>query len=151
MFCKACGTEIPTGASECPKCGKPVETIMVAEEKKTESVAASAPAKTAESAPAANKKSKSDNLIPPAILLIISVGGLVYMYIDNTFGGIISWFTSTAEETKHLPGNLNRAPQMDELSFIVAAIVVAILLAIIAVIGLVMLFQRLGRKFSRKD
>ena len=100
---------------------------------------------------ASKKKSKSDNLIPPAILLIISVGGLVYMYIDNTFGGIISWFTSTAEETKHLPGNLNRAPQMDELSFIVAAIVVAILLAIIAVIGLVMLFQRLGRKFSRKD
>ena len=151
MFCKSCGTEIPTGASECPKCGKAVETIMIAEENQTESVATSAPQPAVEAAPAVKKRKKSDNLTLPVVLLIISIGGLVYMYIDNTFGSIISWFTSTAEEAKHLPGNLNRMPQMDEFFVIIAALVIAVILAVIAVIGLIMLFKRLGRKFSAKD
>jgi len=151
MFCKECGSEIPTGASECPKCGKAVETIMIAEENKTESVATSVPQPATEAAPEKKKRAKSTNLTLPVVLLIISVGGLVYMYIDNTFGSILSWFTSTAEEVKHLPGNLNRDPQVDELFVIIGALVIAVILVIIAVIGLIMLFKRLGRKLSSND
>lgn len=151
MFCKACGTEIPTGASECPKCGKAVETIMVAEKPKEESVATSAPEPVVQEAPAKKTRKKSTSLTLPVVLLVISVGGLVYMYLDNTFGSIISWFKSTAEETKVLPGNLNRGPQFDEYIVIIGALVAAGILAVIAVVGLVMLFKRLGRKFSSKD
>ncbi len=151
MFCKACGTEIPTGASECPKCGKAVETIMIAEEKKTESVANAEPKPAAEAAPEKKKKAKPDKLILPVVLLVLSVGGLVYMYIGGTFNSIYSWFTSTAEETKHLPSELNRGVQYDELIANYGMLVIAGLLVIIALIGLVILFKRIGRKFSSKD
>ena len=134
MFCKACGTEIPTGSSECPKCGKAVETIMVAEEKKTESVATSAPTTASEDAPSKKR-----------------MGGLVYMYISGTFSSIYSWFTSTAEESKHLPSELNRGIQYDELIANYGMLVLAGLLGVIAIIGLIILFKRIGRKFTGND
>ena len=65
MFCKECGSEIPTGASECPKCGKAVETIMIAEENKTESVATSVPQPATEAAPEKKKRAK---LLRPLVL-----------------------------------------------------------------------------------
>ena len=151
MFCKACGTEIPTGSSECPKCGKAVETIMVAEEKKTESVATSAPTTASDAAPSKKRRAKSDKLILPVILLVISVGGLVYMYISGTFSSIYSWFTSTAEESKHLPSELNRGIQYDELIANYGMLILAGLLGVIAIIGLIILFKRIGRKFTGND
>ena len=94
---------------------------------------------------------KADKLILPVVLLVLSVGGLVYMYIGGTFNSIYSWFTSTAEETKHLPSELNRGVQYDELIANYGMLVIAGLLVIIALIGLVILFKRIGRKFSSKD
>lgn len=151
MFCKGCGTELPTGASECPKCGKAVETIMLADEKKTESVAASDPKPTAGATTQTKKRAKSGKLILPVVLLVLSVGGLVYMYIGGTFSSIYSWFTSSAEEAKHLPSELNRGIQYDELIANYGMIVIAGGLVIIAVIGLIILFKRLGRKFTGKE
>ena len=91
MFCKKCGSEIPTGASECPKCGKAVETIMVAEEKKTETVAEPAPVAAAPAA-STGKKAKSDKLTFPLVLLIIAGAGLAYLYVSGTFSGIYALF-----------------------------------------------------------
>ena len=149
MFCKSCGTEIPTGASECPKCGKAVETIMVAEEPKTASVATSAPVAAQPAAPA-RTKAKPDKLLLPAVLLIISGAGLVYLYMSNTFSSILSWFTSTGEE-KHLRPEINTGTDPIELLGNIGAIAIAVLFVLLAIAGLIILFRRLGRKFSRKD
>ena len=149
MFCKACGTEIPTGASACPNCGKAVETIVAVEEKKTESVASSAPETTAASAPV-KKKAKPDKLTLPAILLILSVGGLVYLYISGTFGSILSWFTSEGEEQVLRP-EINTSTDPLELVGNIGAIAISAILVLMAISGLVILFKRLGRKLSKKD
>ena len=149
MFCKKCGTELPTGASECPKCGKAVETIMVAEEPKTQSVSTSAPA-AAEPAAPVRKKAKPDKLTLPLAMLIISGAGLVYLYMSNTFSSILSWFTSTGEE-KHLRPEINTGTDPIELVGNIGAIVIAALFVLMAVAGLVILFRRLGIKVSRKD
>jgi Predicted membrane protein len=148
MFCKKCGTELPTGASECPKCGKAVETIMVAEEPRTESVATSAPV-AAESAAPVRKKAKPDKLVLPVVLLAIAGAGLVYLYMSNTFSSILSWFTSTGEE-KHLRPEINTGTDSVELIGNIGAIVISALFCILAIVGLVLLFKRLGRKFLPK-
>ena len=149
MFCKKCGAELPTGASECPKCGKAVETIMVAEEPKTASVATSAPVAAQPAAPA-RTKAKPDKLLLPAVLLIISGAGLVYLYMSNTFSSILSWFTSTGEQ-KHLRPEINTGTDPIELLGNIGAIAIAVLFVLMAVAGLIILFRRLGRKLSRKD
>ena len=149
MFCKKCGTELPTGASECPKCGKAVETIMVAEEPRTESVATAAPV-AAEPAAPARKKAKPDKLVLPVVLLAIAGAGLVYLYMSNTFSSILSWFTSTGEE-KHLRPEINTGTDPIELLGNIGAIAIAVLFVLLAIAGLIILFRRLGRKFSRKD
>ncbi|MBQ9901864.1 MAG: zinc ribbon domain-containing protein [Clostridia bacterium] len=149
MFCKKCGAELPIGASECPKCGKAVETIMVAEEPKTESVATSAPV-TAEPAASSRKKAKPDKLLLPLALLVVSGAGLVYLYLSNTFSSILSWFTSTGEQ-KHLRPEINTGTDPIELLGNIGAIAVTVLLVILALAGLFILFRRLGRKLSRKD
>ena len=105
---------------------------MVAEEKKTESVATSAPTTASEAAPSKKRRAKSDKLILPVILLVISVGGLVYMYISGTFSSIYSWFTS-------------------KLIANYGMLVLAGLLGVIAIIGLIILFKRIGRKFTGND
>ena len=140
MFCKACGKELPVGVPACPNCGKPVETIAAVEEKKTESVA-SAPAK---------KKAKPDKLILPVVMLIISIGGLAYLYIGGTFSSILSWFTSEGEE-KILRPEINTSTDPLELAGNIGAIVISGILVLIAISGLVILFKRLGRKLSNKD
>ncbi len=149
MFCKACGTEIPAGASVCPNCGKSVEVIVAVEEKKTQSVATTAPETAAPSAPQ-RKKAKPDKLILPTVLLILSVGGLVYFYIGGTFSSIWSWFTSEGEE-KVLRPEINTGTDPIELIGNIGAIVIAAVLVLIAIAGLVILFKRIGRKLSSKD
>ena len=152
MFCKSCGKELPTGAAVCENCGKKVETIMVVEEEaKAQSVATSAPK---EEAPAPERKSKKkpDGLVLPAIMLIISGGGLFYLYAGNTFNSIIAWIKSSFEEKSVL--NETFVSTTDPVEWIVniAVIVGAVLLAVLGVAGLVVLFRRLGRKaVSKKD
>lgn len=149
MFCKSCGAELPTGASVCEKCGKAVQTIMIAEEPKEQSVATSAP-KAEPSAPA-KKKKKPDGLILPLVMLIVSGGSLAYLYIGNTFHSIMSWFTSLGEE-KHLREDIIVATDPMEYTVNIAIVVGAVILALIGVIGVVILFKRLGRKvLSKKD
>lgn len=147
MFCKSCGNEIPTGASACQVCGRPVETIVAVDEKKPESLASSAPV----TSDAAKKiqKIKSDKLLLPLVLLITSGAGLVYLYISNTFISIWSWFTSTGEE-KHLRPEINTGTDSVELIGNIGAIVISALFCILAIVGLVLLFKRLGRKFLPK-
>ena len=150
MFCKSCGSELPTGASVCEKCGKKVQTMVVAEEEKTTSVATAAPKEEPAAAPE-KKKKKPDGLILPAIMLIISGGGLFYLYAGNTFNSIMSWFTSTGEE-KHLREEIIVNPDPIEYAMNIAIIVGAALLAVLGLAGLLVLFKRLGRKFlAKKD
>lgn len=149
MFCKACGKELPVGVPACPNCGKPVETIAAVEEKKTESVATAAPEAPTASAPA-KKKAKPDKLILPLVMLIISIGGLAYLYIGGTFSSILSWFTSEGEE-KILRPEINTSTDPLELAGNIGAIVISGILVLIAISGLVILFKRLGRKLSNKD
>ncbi len=148
MICKSCGNEIPTGASVCPKCGKSVETIMVAEEKKPETVAASAP-QTAPAAPEKKSKAKPDKLTLPVILLIISGAGLFYLYTSNTLSSILSWFTSSGEE-KNLRPEIIRSDDPMLLIGNIGAIAVTVLFCLIGIAGLVVLFRRLARKFSSR-
>lgn len=151
MFCKQCGAELPSGASVCPKCGKALETIVPVDETKTESVATAAPTIQAEAVPEKKARKKSDKLTLPAVLLAIAAAGLVYLYMSGTFGSIMNWFTSEGEKA-HV-GRPEMVTEMDPIELLgnIGAIVAAGLLGILALVGLVLLFQRLGRKFSRKD
>ena len=81
------------------------------------------------------------------ILLILSVGGLVYLYIGGTFNSIWSWFTSEGEE-KVLRPEINTGTDPIELIGNIGAIVIAAILLVVALLGLVILFKRLGRKLS---
>ena len=149
MFCKSCGKELPAGASVCENCGKAVETIMVADEPKAQSVAVSEP-KVETSAPE-KKKKKPDGLILPAIMLIISGGGLFYLYAGNTFNSIIAWFTSLKEE-QVINDTFTATADPIEYAVNIAVIVGAVILALLGVAGLIVLFRRLGRKLlAKKD
>lgn len=148
MFCKSCGNEIPTGASACQVCGRPVETMVVAEEKKTESVATSAPRTEAASAPVSRGKRKPDKLVLPVVLLALSGAGLVYFYMSGTFSSIMNWFLSEGEKS-HV-GRPEMVTNMDpvELAANIGAIVLAGIFVLMALSGLVILFKRLGRKLK---
>ena len=145
MFCKSCGSEIPTGASECPKCGKPVEVIMAVDEEKPQTVASSAPITVG--AVSEKKKAQSESLVLPAVELFISAAGLVYLYLSNTLSSILSWFTSNGEQ-KHLRPEINVGTDPAELLANIGVIALTVVFVIIGIIGLVVLFRRLGRKFN---
>ncbi len=145
MFCKSCGSEIPTGVSECPKCGKPVEVIMAVDEEKPQTVASSAPITVG--AVSEKKKAQSESLVLPAVELIISAAGLVYLYLSNTLSSILSWFTSNGEQ-KHLRPEINVGTDPAELLANIGVIALTVVFVIIGIIGLVVLFRRLGRKFN---
>ena len=149
MFCKSCGTELPTGASVCEKCGKEVQTIMVAEEPKEKTVAEPAP--TVETAAPEKKKKKPDGLFLPVFLLVLSGGGLFYLYAGNTFNSIMSWFTSVNEE-QNLRGEVIRTADPVEYIVNIGVCVGAVILALLGIVGLVILFNRPGRKLlAQKD
>lgn len=151
MFCKQCGAELPTGASVCPKCGKAVETIIPVEETTTESVATAAPTIQAEAVPEKKARRKSDNLVPPVVILAIAAAGLAYLYMSGTFSSILNWFTSEGEKAHVARPEL--VTEMDPIELLgnIGAIVASGLLGVLALVGLVMLFKRLGRKLSNKD
>lgn len=147
MFCKFCGTEMPSDSAHCPKCGKEVRDIVPVEESKPMAKADEANVPPPPPPPPHRKK----GLVTPIIILLIAASGWLYIIYTNSIEGMLAWFTSYNEMNNSLNSNyVYHNDSADEIMGNILLLVIMVLFTALAVIGLVMLVRRLIRKFVPK-